>query len=77
MVSTLLLPALLPLSVAPRVASIVMGDSPWRAGMSLMAFDSPEGWDRVVSADQLIEANKAEVLRAVESAIPGTELVVQ
>ena len=36
--------------------------------MSLMAFDSPEGWDRVVSADQLIEANKAEVAACREAA---------
>jgi hypothetical protein len=59
--ATLFLPMLLPFSAAPHVASIVMADSPWRAGMSLMAFDSPEGWDRVASADKLIEANKAEV----------------
>ena len=33
----LFLPRLLPFSAAPRVASVVMGERPWQAGMSLMA----------------------------------------
>lgn len=59
--ATLFLPSILPFSAAPRVASFVMAKPPWHAGMDLMAFDSPEAWNRVWSADQLIVANKAEV----------------
>lgn len=59
--ATLFLPSLLPFSAAPRVASLVMAKSPWRAGMDLMAFGRPEAWYRVLSADHLVEANKAEV----------------
>jgi len=66
--ATLFLPSLLPFSAAPRVASFVMAKSPWRAGMDLMAFDSPESWYRVLSADQLVEANKAEVAACREAA---------
>ncbi|OYW61607.1 MAG: hypothetical protein B7Z30_01465, partial [Rhizobiales bacterium 12-68-15] len=64
----LFLPRLLPFSAAPRVASVVMGETPWRAGMSLMAFDSPEAWQRVVSADQLIAANREAVTACREAA---------
>ena len=66
--ATLFLPAVLPFSAAPRVASFVMGETPWRAGMSLMDFASPEDWRRVAEADQLIEANKAEVAACREAA---------
>src|SRR3546814_19352391 len=59
---------LLPFSAAPRVASVVMGETPWRAGMSLMAFDSPESWQRVASADQLIAANREAVAACWEAA---------
>lgn len=64
----LFLPRLLPFSAAPRVASVVMGETPWRAGMSLMAFDSPDSWQRVASADQLIEANRDAVAACWEAA---------
>ena len=64
----LFLPRLLPFSAAPRVASVVMGETPWRAGMSLMAFDSPESWQRVASADQLLEANREAVAACWEAA---------
>lgn len=66
--ATLFLPAILPFSAAPRVASFVMGDSPWRAGMSLMDFASTVDFRRVAAADQLIEANKAEVAACREAA---------
>lgn len=64
----LFLPRILPFSAAPRVASVVMGETPWRAGMSLMAFDSPESWLRVSTADQLIAANKEAVTACREAA---------
>lgn len=70
---TLFLPSLLPYSAAPRVASFIMAKSPWRAGMDLMAFDSPESWYRVLSADQLVEANKAEVAGCREAAAKAGE----
>ncbi len=57
----LLLPRLLPFSAAPRVSSVVMGERPWRAGMSLMTFDSPDSWQRAAAVDQLIEANREVV----------------
>lgn len=71
--ATLFVPAVLPFSAAPRVASFVMGDTPWRAGMSLMDFASPEDWRRVAEADQLIEANKAEVAACREAAAKAGE----
>lgn len=71
--ATLFLPSLLPFSAAPRVASFVMAKSPWRAGMDLMAFDSPESWYRVLSADQLVEANKAEVATCREAATKASK----
>ncbi len=71
--ATLFLPSLLPFSAAPRVASFVMAKSPWSAGMDLMAFGSPEAWYRVLSADQLIEANKAEVVACREAAAKASK----
>ena len=65
---TLFAPRGLPFSAAPRVASVVMGDSAWRAGMGLMAFDSPEAWDRVAAADRLAIANKDELAACRETA---------
>lgn len=65
---TLFAPRVLPFSAAPRVASIVMGDSAWRAGMGLMAFDSAESWQRVAAADQLAAANKDELAACREAA---------
>ena len=64
----LFLPRVLPFSAAPRVASVVMGERPWQAGMSLMAFGSPEAWQRVASADQLLETNREAVAACWEAA---------
>jgi len=64
----LFLPRVLPFSAAPRVASVLMGERPWQAGMSLMAFGSPEAWQRVASADQLVEANREAVAACWEAA---------
>ncbi|PIO96372.1 DUF6118 family protein [Pleomorphomonas carboxyditropha] len=65
---TLFVPRILPFSAAPHIASIVMADTPWQSGMSLMRFASPEGWDRLREADQLVEANKGEVAACRETA---------
>ncbi len=64
----LFLPAMFPSSVAPRVAALVMRQEPWEAGMKLMKFASPEGWSRVASADELVEANRATVSACREAA---------
>ncbi|MCG8274581.1 DUF6118 family protein [Aquamicrobium sp. NLF2-7] len=65
---TLFLPALLPFSVAPRVASFIMAERPWQAGMILMEFADPKAWNRVADADRLIEINAAEVAACREAA---------
>ncbi|KQT65849.1 MULTISPECIES: DUF6118 family protein [unclassified Aureimonas] len=57
----LFLPAILPGPVAPHVASVVMAKPLWQAGMSIMEFDDAAVWDRVVTADELFRANRAEV----------------
>lgn len=67
--ATLFVPRLLPGSLAPRVASLVMEQTPWKAGMSLMAFESPESWRRVAAAAHLIEANQAAVAACRDAAI--------
>lgn len=58
---TLLAPRVLPGAVAPILASAVMGDTVWDAGMKMMMFASPDSWGRVVAAERLVEANKAAV----------------
>jgi hypothetical protein len=65
---TLLLPRMLPFSAAPRVASVIMGERAWDAGMALMQFDSPESWSRIAAADRLALANKDEVAACHEAA---------
>lgn len=60
-VFTLFLPVMLPFAAAPRVASIVMADTPWNAGMSLMAYESQDSWNRLAKADQLFGANREAV----------------
>ena len=67
-VMTLFLPAMFPLSAAPRVAALVMRQEPWEAGMKLMKFASAEGWSRVASADELVETNRATVSACREAA---------
>lgn len=72
-VLTLFLPAFLPFSAAPRVASVVMGERPWNAGMALMEFDSAETWWRVAGAAQLMEANSEAVAACQEAATSSGE----
>lgn len=66
--TTLFFPRHLPFSAAPRVASVVMGERPWQAGMSLMAFGSPEAWQRVAAADIFIDANSEAVAACRQAA---------
>ncbi len=58
---TLFAPRVLPGAVAPILASAVMGDTVWDAGMKMMMFASPESWGRVVAAERLVEANKGAI----------------
>lgn len=67
-VLTLFLPAMLPGSVAPRVASFIMAERPWQAGMILMEFANAEAWNRAVATDQLFGANTAEVAACRDTA---------
>ena len=64
----LFLPRLLPFSAAPRAASVIMGETPWQAGMRLMEFDSPDSWQGAAAADQLIAANMETVAACREAA---------
>lgn len=57
----LFMPRLFPQTVAPRVASVVMGDTAWQAGMSLLTFSNPGSVQRVADADNLVTANKDAV----------------
>lgn len=66
---TLFTPRVLPFSAAPRVASTVMGDNAWNAGMSLMMFASPDSWSRVASADKLVDINKDSIADCRAAAI--------
>jgi hypothetical protein len=64
----LLLPRLFPNSLAPRVASLAMAETPWQAGMDLLTWASPESVGRVASADKLVRANKDEFAACTEAA---------
>ncbi|MBD8555112.1 hypothetical protein IFT84_11305 [Rhizobium sp. CFBP 8762] len=56
---TLFTPRLFPTSAAPRVASVVMADTTWRAGARLMHFTEPQIWGMFRDAHHLIEGNEA------------------
>lgn len=62
-------PRLFPHTVAPRVASFVMGNTAWQAGMSLMAFGSSISWERVAAADKLIDINRQAVADCTAAAV--------
>ncbi|MFK4771704.1 DUF6118 family protein [Rhizobium sp. ZW T2_16] len=68
---TLIAPAALPFSAAPRVAGFVMGDDAWNSGMALMRFASPASWERVSAADRLIEAN-SNAITACRKSVAST-----
>lgn len=70
---TLFLPSLLPFSVAPRVASIVMADTPWQAGLGLMDFSNPENFKLVQDAERLYRANEAAIVACRNAAVAAGE----
>lgn len=65
---TLFLPRVLPGSVEMAVASTVMNDERWKAGISLMQSGSPEGWQSIVDASNLVRANTDALTRCAEAA---------
>ncbi|PWU70725.1 hypothetical protein DK867_23200 [Ochrobactrum sp. POC9] len=56
--ATLFVPRLLPGTVDMAVASMVMNNDRWKAGIALMESGSPEGWRSIVEASELVQANR-------------------
>lgn len=67
----LTLPALLPFGAAERVATSILGEEPWQAGIRLMKFGSPLGLSQLGAADRLMRAN-TEVVEACREAVART-----
>jgi hypothetical protein len=65
---TLFLPRALPGSVDMAVASTVMNDERWKAGISLMQSGNPGGWQSIVDASNLVRANTDALTRCAEAA---------
>lgn len=71
---TLFAPRVLPASVDMAVASTVMNADRWNAGISLMRSGSPRDWNNLVSASDLVRANRAALAACGEDArIAGTD----
>lgn len=64
----LLLPRFLPFSVDSHVAAIVIGQDRWNAGISLMRSGSLRDWNNLVSASDLVRANRAALKACAEAA---------
>lgn len=65
---TLFLPRALPGSVDMAVASTVMNDERWKAGITLMQSGSPGGWQSIVEASNLVRANQEALSACAEAA---------
>ena len=65
---TLFAPRVLPGSVDMAVASTVMNDERWKAGIALMQSGSPGGWQSIVDASNLVRANDSELRSCAEAA---------
>ncbi|MDN5926183.1 MAG: DUF6118 family protein [Hyphomicrobiales bacterium] len=65
---TLFLLRVLPGSVDMAVASTVMNDERWKAGISLMQSGSPGGWQSIVDASDLVRANTDALTRCAAAA---------
>lgn len=64
----LLLPRILPFSADTHVASLVMGQGRWNAGVTMMQTADPEGWRGVVEASQLVRDNAEAISQCAEAA---------
>ncbi|MBS1004652.1 DUF6118 family protein [Acetobacter thailandicus] len=63
------LTSLLPSSVGTRVASFIVGEKDrWHSGAMMMEIDNPEGWQQVIQASQLVEANKDRITACQKAA---------
>lgn len=67
-VLTLFLPRILPGPIDAAIASTVMNDSRWNAGVDLMQSASPEGLRDFVQAHDLVRANKEALAPCIEAA---------
>ena len=65
---TLFLPRMLPLSLEAGVAGVVMADSSWNAGITMMQQANPARWDELAAAAKLGLANRAEAAACREAA---------
>jgi len=65
---TLYLPRVLPGSVDMAVASTVMNDERWKAGITLIQSGNPTGWQSIVDASNLVRANDNELRSCAEAA---------
>lgn len=50
------------------VASVVMNNDRWKAGIALMESGSPEGWHSIVEASELVRANRQALSACAEAA---------
>jgi hypothetical protein len=64
---TLFAPRVLPGSVDAAVASTVMNNDRWNAGISLMQSASPEGWRSITDASNLVRANQETLTECAEA----------
>jgi len=64
----LLLPRILPFAADTHVASLVMGQARWSAGITMMREADPGTWRGVVDAWQLVDDNAEAVGQCVEAA---------
>lgn len=64
----LLLPRILPFAADTHVASLVVGQDRWNAGVTMMRAADPEGWRSVVDASQLARDNAEAIGRCTEAA---------
>ncbi|UVV70797.1 DUF6118 family protein [Brucella anthropi] len=66
--ATLFMPRILPGRVDLAVASMVMNDDRWKAGIALMESGSPEGWRSLVEASDLVRTNREALSVCAEAA---------
>ncbi len=62
-----MLAGLLPFGLDGRVAASIMGKNRWDAGAALMQAASPQGWQSITDATELVKANQ-EALQACSEA---------
>ncbi|MCQ8242177.1 DUF6118 family protein [Rhizosaccharibacter radicis] len=71
MIFSPLLAARLPLELNGRVAALIMEQQDrWNAGIALMQAESPQGWQEVADASQLLGANQKAIEACSEAAQP-------